>query len=147
MHRLSNQTHAHYENYTLTFNVDLMGYSSFYVCLVTNGAKDGVMVHSGWYNTLKGPSLIPQHHLVEIVSYISYLSICARLQSKLLAHMQREQLLPYRVHETCPYSLHMVNMLEQATSVQLNFNSYLCERVALITKKGEIESSSLVLVN
>ena len=26
-----------------------------------------------------------------------------KLQSKLLAHMQREQLLPFRVHKTCPY--------------------------------------------
>ena len=45
-----------------------MGYSSFYVCLVTNGAKDGILVHSDWYHASKG-----------------------------------EQLLPYGIHETCPY--------------------------------------------
>ena len=30
-----------------------MGYSSSYVCLVTNGAKDGIMVHSDWYHASK----------------------------------------------------------------------------------------------
>jgi hypothetical protein len=41
----------------------------------------------------------------------------------------------------------MVNMLGQATWIQLNFNSYLYERVVINYQKGDIESSSLVLVN
>ena len=40
------------------------------------------------------------------------------------------------VHETCPYPLHMVNMLGQATWIQMNFNSYLCERVVINYQKG-----------
>jgi uncharacterized protein YjaG (DUF416 family) len=40
----------------------------------------------------------------------------------------------------------MVNMLEQATWTQLNFNLYLCERVAINYQKGKIEGYSLVLV-
>ena len=59
-----------------------------------------------------------------------------KLQSKLLAHMQGEQLLPYGVHETCLYPLHMVNKLGQATWIQLNFNSCLCERVVINYQKG-----------
>ena len=38
--------------------------------------------------------------------------------------------------------LHIVNMLGQATWIQMNFNSYLCERVIINYQKGEIESSS-----
>ena len=30
-----------------------MGYSSSYVCLVTNGAKDGIMVLFDWYHASK----------------------------------------------------------------------------------------------
>jgi hypothetical protein len=56
-------------------------------------------------------------------------------------------MLPISVHETCPNPLHMVKMLGQATWIQNDFNSYLCERVAVNYQKGEIESSSLVLVN
>ena len=43
--------------------------------------------------------------------------------------------------------LHMINMLGQATWIQLNLNSYLCVRVVINYQKGEIKSSSLVLVN
>ena len=56
-------------------------------------------------------------------------------------------MLQIRVHETCPNSLHMVKMLGQATWIQIEFNSYLCERVVINYQKGEIESSSLVLDN
>ena len=59
-----------------------------------------------------------------------------KLQSKLLAHMKGEQLLPFGVHEACPYLLHMVNMLGQATWIQLNSNSYLCIRVVINYQKG-----------
>ena len=56
-------------------------------------------------------------------------------------------MLPIGIHETCPNPLHMVNMLGQATWIQNDFNSYLGERVVINYQKGEIESSSLVLVN
>ena len=52
--------------------------------------------------------------------YFQSKQIC-KLQSKLLAHMQGEQLLPYGVHETCLYPLHMLNMLGQATWIQNEF--------------------------
>ena len=58
-----------------------------------------------------------------------------KLQSKLLAHIQGEQLLPFEVHETCPYPLHMVNMLGQAIWIQMNLNSYLCVRVVINYQK------------
>ena len=45
-------------------------------------------------------------------------------------------MLPIRIHETCPYTLHMVKMLGQATWIQMNFNSYLSERVVINYKKG-----------
>ena len=125
------------EDQTLASNDDLTRYSSFCDYLVTNGAKDGIFGALRLVSCFKGPSLIPQHHLVEIDSYVSYLIICAKLQSKLLAHMQGEQLLPFGVHETCPYPLHMVNILGQATWIQMNFNSYLCIRVVINYQKGE----------
>ena len=56
-----------------------------------------------------------------------------KLQSKLLAHMQGEQLLPYGIVHIL---LHIVNMFGQATWIQLNFNSYLCERVVINYQKG-----------
>ena len=40
-------------NQNLASNVDLMGYSSFCVYLVTNGAKDGILVHSDQYHASK----------------------------------------------------------------------------------------------
>jgi hypothetical protein len=46
-------------------------------------------------------------------------------------------MLPYGVHEACLYPLHMVNMLGQEIWIQLNFNSYLCERVVIIYQRGE----------
>ena len=52
-----------------------------------------------------------------------------------------------RVHETSQIPLHMIKMLGQETWIQMNFNSYLCERVVMNYQTGEIESSSLVLVN
>ena len=71
-----------------------------------------------------------------------------RLQSKLLAHMWGEQLLPYGVHETCPYSF---THGKYAWAKQHGFNlisiHIFVKGLSSITKKGEIESSSLVLVN
>ena len=45
--------------------------------LTSNGAKDGIFGALRLVSCFKGPSLISQHHLVNIISYISYLSICA----------------------------------------------------------------------
>ena len=56
-------------------------------------------------------------------------------------------MLPIWVYETCPNPLHMVKMLGQATWLENDFSSYLCERLSSITKKGEIESPTLVLDN
>jgi hypothetical protein len=42
-----------------------------------------------------------------------------------------------RVHETRPNPLQMVKMLGQATWIQNDFNSYLCERVVINYQKGE----------
>jgi hypothetical protein len=56
-------------------------------------------------------------------------------------------MLHIQVHETCPNPLHMVQRLGQATWIQNDFNSYLYERVVINYQKGQIKSSSLVLVN
>jgi hypothetical protein len=45
-------------------------------------------------------------------------------------------MLPIWVHETCPNPLQMVKMLGQATWIQNDFNSYLCERVVINYQKG-----------
>ena len=124
-----------YRNQTLASNIDLMGYSSLCVCLVTNGAKDGILVHSDWYHASK-VHLLYLSIIWQTLSPIFPIKHMCKLQSKLLAHMQGEQLLPYGVHVTCPYTLHMVNMLGQATWIQMNFNSYLCERVVINYQKG-----------
>ena len=59
-----------------------------------------------------------------------------KLQSKLLAHMQGEQLLLLEFMKLVHILLHMINMLGQATWIQLNFNLYLCERVVINYRKG-----------
>ena len=137
-----------YQN--LAYNVDLTRYLVFVFCksyLTNHGAKDVIIDALRLISHFKGPSLTPQHHLVDItLSQLQFMDMC-KLQSKLFAHMQGGQMLPMRVHETCPNPLHMVKMLGQATWIQLNFNSYLCERIVINYKKGEIESSSLVLMN
>ena len=47
-----------------------------------------------------------------------------------------ELMLPIRIHKTYPNTLHMVKMLGQATWIQNDFNSYLCERVVINYQKG-----------
>ena len=47
-----------------------------------------------------------------------------------------EQLLPLGFIKLVHILLHMVNMLGQATWIQLNLNSYLCERVVINYQKG-----------
>jgi len=56
-------------------------------------------------------------------------------------------MLPMGVHETCPNPLHMVKMLGQATWIQIWIYFISLWRLSSITKKREIESPSLILVN
>ena len=123
------------ENQTLASNVDLMGYSSFCVHVQLLMVLSMVYWCTPIGTRFKGPSLIPQHHLVDI-TLPHFLSIhTCNLLSKLLAHMQGELMLPIRVHETCPNPLYMVKMLRQATWIQIDFNSYLCESVVINYQK------------
>jgi hypothetical protein len=56
-------------------------------------------------------------------------------------------MLPIWVYETCPYPLHMVKCLgKQHKSKTILLNIFV-KRLSSITKKGEIESPSLVLDN
>ena len=45
-------------------------------------------------------------------------------------------MLPMGFMELVHILLHMVNMFEQATWIQMNFNSYVCERVVINYQKG-----------
>ena len=56
-------------------------------------------------------------------------------------------MLPIWIYETCPYPLHMVKYLgKQHESIKILLNIFV-KRLSSITKKGEIESPSLVLDN
>ena len=70
--------------------------------LTNHGAMDDIFGALRLVSRFKGPSFIPQHHLVDIVSYIFLSKHMCKLQSKLLARMQGEKLLPFGIHETCP---------------------------------------------
>ena len=125
---------------SLAYNVDLMRYLVFVFCksyLTKMVLRMVYLVHSDWYHVLKFHLLYLIIIWQTLLSHNSNLCICPSFQSKLLAHMQGEQMLPMKVHETCPNPLHMVNMLGQATWIQMNFNSYLCERVVINYQKGE----------
>ena len=111
--------------------------------LTNHGAKDGIFGALRLVSCFKGPSLIHQHNLVDIDSYISYLNICISYNPN-SQHICRGS---NCYHLGFMNLLHVVNMLGQAIWTQLNFNSYLCERVVINYQKGDIESSSLVLVN
>ena len=91
-----------YGNQTLTSNVDLMGYSSFYdvqllmvLRMVYWCTLIGITLQRSIFYTLAS---FGRHCL----RYFLSKHMC-KFQSKLLAHMQAEQLLPYGVHETCQY--------------------------------------------
>ena len=136
-----------YGNQILASNVDLMRYSSFCVCLVTHGAKDGILVHSDWYHASKV-------HLLYLSIIWQKLSPIFPIQAYVQSFNPNSQHI-YR-GSNCYHMefmkliyipLHIVNMLGQATWIQNDFNLYLCERVVINYKKGEIESSSLILVN
>ena len=51
------------------------------------------------------------------------------------------------VYETCPYPLHMVKCLGKQNESKKILLDIFVKGLSSITKKGEIESSSLVLVN
>ena len=76
------------------------------------GAKDGIMVHSDWYHASK-VHLLYRSIIWQTLS--PKFPIGDKLQSKLLAHMQGEQLLPMEFMKLVYIFLHMVNMLGQAT--------------------------------
>ena len=53
-------------------------------------------------------------------------------------------MLPFGIHETCPYPLHMVNMLGQATWIQLNFKFIsLCKGCHQLPKRERLEALAL----
>ena len=109
--------------------------------LTNNGAKDGIIGALRLVSRFKGPSLIPQHHLVEIVSYNSYLKHMCKPQSKLLAHMQGEQLLPYGIHETCQY-LFTHGKYTWASNVDSTKSQFisLCKGCHQLPKRGRLKA-------
>ena len=137
MHRLSNQTYVYIvKTRPLLLMLISPGYSNFCVCLVTNGAKDGIFGALRLVSCFKGPYLIPQHHLVDIDSYIFYLSICASFNPNSQHICRGSNCYHMGFMKLFHILLHMVNMLGQATWVQLNFISYLCTRVVINYQNG-----------
>ena len=136
---------------SLAYNVDLTRYLVFVFCkcyLTNHGAKDGVQMATPIGIVLQRSIL---YTLASFGSYQSpKLQIHAYVQafkSKLLAHMQRELMLPIWIYETCPYPLHMVKYLgKQHESIKILLNIFV-KRLSSINKKGEIESPSLILDN
>ena len=60
------------------------------------------MVHSDWYHASKVHLLYLSIIWQKLTPIFPIKHMC-KLQSKLLAHIQGEQLLPFGVHETCSY--------------------------------------------
>ena len=56
-------------------------------------------------------------------------------------------MLPIWVYDTCPYPLHMVKCLGKQHEPKRILLNIFVKRLLSITKKGEIERSSLVLDN
>ena len=136
MHRLRNQTYVHFmETRPLLLMLISWGILVFvYVQLLM------VLRMVYWCTpigiTLEGPSFIPQHHLVDIVYYISYLSICASYNPNSQHICTGSNCYHLGFMKLVHILLHMVNMLGQATWIQMNFNSYLCIRVVINYQKG-----------
>ena len=152
MHRIARYTLIFYKWYqNLASNVDLMRYL-VYLCFSSDIQQIMVLRmlyigNSNWYHASK----VHSYTLASFGSYYSpKLLIHAYVQafkSKLLAHMQGEQLLPNQVYETYPYPLHMVKCLgKQHESKKISLNIFV-KRLSSITKKGEIKIPSLVLDN
>jgi hypothetical protein len=76
-----------------------------------------------------------------------YLCICTSFQIQTLSTSVGELMLQIWVYKTCPYHLHMVKCLgKQHESKKILLNIFM-KRLSSITKKGKIESPSLVLDN
>ena len=88
MPRLIFQVFKWYQS--LAYNVDLTRYLVFVFCkcyLTNSGAKGGIFCALQLVSRFKVPSLIPQHHLVDITSlHFQSLHIC-KPQSKLIGGM------------------------------------------------------------
>jgi hypothetical protein len=97
-----------------------MKYSSFCVCLVTNGYKDGIF----------GALRLVSHFKAPIYAYVQ-----ASIQS-LSTYVGGTNSTIWGFMKLVHILLYMVNMLGQATWIQLNFNSYLYERVVIDYQKG-----------
>ena len=124
-----------YGNQTLACNIDLMGYSSFCVRLVTNGAKDGILVHSDWYHASKVHLLYLSIIWQTLLSHNSNPSIGASFSPNTQHICRGSKCYHMGFVKLVHILLHMVNMLGQAIWIQLNFNSYLCERVIINYQK------------
>ena len=125
MHRLSNQTHIHFMK-TRPLLVMLISWGILvfvYVQLLM--VLRMVYQCTPMVSCIKCPSLIPQHHLVGIVSYIYYLSICASFNPNSQHIYRGSNCYHMEFMKLVHILLHMVNMFGQATWIQLNFSSYL----------------------
>ena len=135
MHRLSKLDLCLYcKNYTLASNVDLMGYSSFCICLVTNGAKDGIF--GALYHASKVHLLYLSIIWQILLSYNFNSCICASFNPNSQHICRGSNCYHLGFMKLVHILLHMVNMFGQATWIQLNFNLYLCERVVINYQKG-----------
>ena len=87
--------------------------------LTSNGAKDGIFGALRLISCFKGPSLIPQHHLVDItLPQLKSMHMC-KLSIQTLSTYVGGANATKGIHETYPNPLHMVKMLGQATWIQI----------------------------
>ena len=138
-------------NQSLAYNVDLTRFLvlCLYKWYLTNdGAKDGIIGNSDWYHASKVYSLHLSIIWQTLLSHTSYICICASFQSKLLAYMQGELMLPIWIHETFPNPFAHGKYAWASNMDSIEFSIHIFVKgLSSLTKKGEIESSSLVLVN
>ena len=147
MHKLGNQTHAHIMKtrplllMLISWGILFFMYVQLLMVLrmVYWCTPIGITLQRSIFYTLAS---FGRHCLLHFLSK----HMC-KLQSKLLTHMQGRNCNHMGFMKLVYTLLHMVNILGQATWIQMNFNLYLCERVVINYQKGEIERSSLVLVN
>ena len=136
MHRLSNQTYVcMVKTRPLLLMLVSPGILVFVHVQLLMVLRMRYLEHSNWYHASKVHLLQLSIIWQTLLSHNSNPCICVSFQSKLLGHMQGEQILPMGVHETCPNPLHMVKILGQATWIQNDFNSYLCEMVVINYQK------------
>ena len=137
MHRLSNQTHNHImktkplllmliSKGIIVFFVDvqlLMMLRMVYWC-----TSIGITLQRSISYTLAS---FDRHCLLYFLSKHMF-----KLQSKLLAHMQGELMLPFEVYETCPYPFTHGKYAWVSNMDSIEFQSYLCIRVVINYQKG-----------